>query len=70
MTASATPAELRAAYDASTFGRTLSFEQALDTPLSRAALELGALILRAPHAAHVADIPPRPRPPLQRRLPL
>lgn len=70
MSAPATSDELRAAYDASTFPRSLSFEQACDLPWSRAALELGALLLRRADPAHV-DMPHRrPQPPLQRRLPL
>lgn len=52
--------ELRAAYEASTFSRTMSFEVACASPWTRAALELGARILRRPHPTHVDITEARP----------
>lgn len=70
MSAPVTSDELFAAYEASTFPRSLSFEQACELPWSRVALELGALLLRRADPAHVEIAHRRPQPPLQRRLPL
>ena len=56
----ATVEELRAAFEASTFGRSMSFYESCTRPWSRRALELGVLILRAPKPTHIDITEPAP----------